>query len=313
MEPGDGPSDERILAAIRGFEAQFDRWYLKVMREAVQAYRTLIIGRINPIVRRTQLDGLPPAETAERLVRDYDSRNYVTAGGWAVEQLAQRLGVGVHKSTTQGFDLERTVEGKDLKYLWVVKSGTVTRNSDILRAVRENAKRARTLARQANKDARLDVAIGIAAGRTSSTSGTDYDQPSSGEFWADMLQLPEDQAIDVVLEVAMEAGRRIRKDGERHVAALQLLVTDYIESRADPSQVDWEFLARRTMKKSTDWKNEDKERHTRAVLALLESDYAPYITDRMKKGVTSATKTTGAVNSVERRGRSKKADPGSSA
>ena len=41
------------------------------MREAVPKYRDLIIKRINPFIRRVQLDPFNTSETARRLIEDY--------------------------------------------------------------------------------------------------------------------------------------------------------------------------------------------------------------------------------------------------
>ena len=65
---GAGPRDEWIAAAVQGFVEVFDYWYIRVMREAVPKYRTVVIQRINPIIRRIQYEGLDCAPFALRIV-----------------------------------------------------------------------------------------------------------------------------------------------------------------------------------------------------------------------------------------------------
>ena len=58
VEAGAGPDDGHIVSAVSGFVEQLEFWYVRVMREAVPAYRNLIIKRINPFIRRIECDGL---------------------------------------------------------------------------------------------------------------------------------------------------------------------------------------------------------------------------------------------------------------
>jgi hypothetical protein len=102
-----GPDDDCLFQAVVAFVEAFDFWYIRVMREAVPAYRTRIIKRINPFVRRIECDGLNVLETARSLVDDYNSRNFVTAGGWAIEALASSARAEVHKSGIAGIDIDR--------------------------------------------------------------------------------------------------------------------------------------------------------------------------------------------------------------
>ena len=58
---GTGPRDEWVVAAARGFVEVFDYWYIRVMKGAVPKYRTVLIQRINPIIRRMQYETLDSA------------------------------------------------------------------------------------------------------------------------------------------------------------------------------------------------------------------------------------------------------------
>src|SRR4051794_32674789 len=65
---GQGPEDEHIATAVRAFADKFNYWYGRVMRKAVPKYRTNIIGRINPLVRRMEHQGGDCLSFAKRVV-----------------------------------------------------------------------------------------------------------------------------------------------------------------------------------------------------------------------------------------------------
>lgn len=244
------------------------------MRDAVANYRRLIIARINPFVRRIQCDGLDAAETAERIVEDYNSRNFVTAGGWAIEALATGARPEVRKSGIAGIDLDRFDDSAGEYHLYVLKSGLVTRNSDIISALKRNARAAEKQLRQSKNTKSVRANYAIAAGKTTSTFEDGVWRPSSEEFWAEMFGLDDgEEAVDLALAIAVEAGRLVRRDASEHVNALRLLVADYIADCANDSVVDWDFLARRTMRSKSTWSDEDKERHERAVKRLAKTGY----------------------------------------
>ena len=136
----EGPDDAHVLAAVRGFVRQFDRWYVKVMREAVAKYRTVVL-----------------------------------------------------------------------------KSGLVTRNSDIMSGLKRNARKAEQLLRQDGKNRRVVAHYAIAAGKTESSFEDGINRPSSAEVWAHMTGLPEQAAVDLCLAIAAatffawDAGMFLRK------------------------------------------------------------------------------------------------------
>jgi hypothetical protein len=270
--PNEGPSDEQILSAVSGFAGRLNYWYSRVMKEHVGRYRGAIIGRINPYIRRIECDGLTSRQTAERLVRDYTSRNFVTAGGWALEAMALGIGQDVHKSTTEGFDLQRYDRETNTHHLYVMKSGTVTRNSDILKAVRGSQRKAGKLVKQEGA-AKLEVTYAVAAGKTTSTYDNNYSRPSSAQFWSEITGLAPNKAVELTLEIAAAAGERAQKGASVHIEALTVLVTDYIESRTDANVVDWDFVAARTMQEKSTWTDEDRLRHKRALKKLESTGY----------------------------------------
>jgi len=270
---GQGPDDEGVYEAVTAFVEAFDFWYIRVMREAVPEYRKLIVMRINPFVRRIECDGLNGEQTANRLVADYNSRNFVTAGGWAIEALAAAGRPEVHKSGIAGIDIDRFDPTSGEYHLYVLKSGLVTRNSDIIAALKRNARQAERQLRQSRSTKSVRANYAIAAGRTSSSFEDAVWRPSSGEFWGEMLALPAEEAVELALAIAAEAGRLVRSDAVEHIAALELLVADYIGQRADPSVVDWEFIAQRNMQKAEVWRGEDKARHAQAMRRLKASGY----------------------------------------
>lgn len=261
------------MQAVEAFVEAFDFWYIRVMREAVPAYRKLIVMRINPFVRRIECDGMNVLETARRLVEDYNSRNFVTAGGWAIEALAGSGRPEVHKSGIAGIDIDRFDPATSEYHLYVLKSGIVTRNSDIVSALKRNARAAEKQLRQSRQTKGVRANYAIAAGKTSSTFEDGVWRPSSGEFWGEMFDLPEEDAVELALAIAAAAGGLVRRDADEHIEALKLAVGDYIATRLDDSVVDWEFIAKRNMQKTTTWRAEDKARHERAIAKLGASGY----------------------------------------
>lgn len=270
-----GPDDAHIFAGVKGFVSAFDYWYIRVMREAVPQYRKLIIMRINPLIRRFEFEGLTAIETAQRLVEDYSRRNFVTAGGWALEELAVGASEDSQKSPAEGIDVQRyDVETGDY-HLYVLKSGLVTRNSDIVKALKRNARQAEKLLRQGKGTGAIHANWAVLAGKTSSTFEDGVFRPSSAEFWSAMLGLPEEDAIELTLAMAAEAGRLVRRDASKHIEALVLLVADYIDDREAPGQVDWDFIATRTMRDKSTWNAEDQARHKKAMALLKAHGYEP--------------------------------------
>jgi Type II restriction endonuclease EcoO109I len=272
---GSGPDNVHILAAVRGFVDRFDFWYVRVMRGAVAKYRELVIKRINPFIRRIDCDGLTAAQTASKLVEDYNARNFVTAGGWALEALAVRVTQHGQKSATTGIDLQRVDPATGDYHLYVLKSGLVTRNSDILAALKRNARQAEKLLRQDGQHTNVHAHYAIVAGKTESSFDDGINRPSSAEFWSHMTELPERQALDLVLSIAAVAGQLVRRDVSEHLEAMKIVVADYIADHVNPEAVDWVFLALRNMEAPSVWAAEDKDRHRRAIGVLAATGYVP--------------------------------------
>ena len=268
-----GPDDDHLLAGVVGFAEAFNYWYIRVIREAVPQYRNLVIKRINPFIRRIELEGLAAEQAAERLVGDYNARIFVTAGGWALEELAVSASMRAQKSGAEGIDAQRFDAKTGDYHLYVIKSGLVTRNSDIVNALKRNARQAEKLLRQGRSTGTIHMNYVVAAGKTTTSFEDGVRRPSSGEFWSEMLDLPEDDAIELALAMAGEAGRLVRSDASEHLAALRLVVADYIASREDDAQVDWVFLAERNMRGGGAWRSRDKDRHGRAMERLAASGY----------------------------------------
>lgn len=268
-----GPDDNHITAGIRGFVSAFEYWYTRVMREAVPDYRNLIIKRINPFIRKIQLDSLDAAATARRLIEDYETRNFVTAGGWALEALASDGSQDAQKSPAQGIDLQRFDPETSDYHLYVLKSGLVTRNSDIVAALKRNSRQAEKLLRQGRSTGSVHANWAVLAGKTSSSFEDGVRRPSSAEFWGEVLRLDQAQAVELTLSMTAIAGELILSDVDVHLEALRLLVADYIADRNDDDVVDWEFIARRNMQTPDNWRQEDKERHKRALNRLKSTGY----------------------------------------
>ena len=270
---GSGPSDQYIAAAVNGFEEVFNYWYIRVMREVVGKYRSVLIPRINPFIRRIQYEGLDCPTFAAKIVEEYNNRNFVTAGGWALERLARSVNPQFQKSAAQGIDLQRSDAATSEYHLYVLKSGLVTRNSDIVAALKRNSRSAEKLLRQSDPAAKVTSHWVIAAGKTTSTFEDGVNRPSSAAFWAELMNLPEDQAVDLALAIASEAGRLIRSDASEHSEALQTVVAAYLTDPNDPARVDWTFLKKRNFQPKPLWAAEDRLRHARALEALKATGY----------------------------------------
>lgn len=268
-----GPDDGHIGRAVEGFVRQFEFWYVRVMEGSVPKYRRQIIERINPFVRRMEFDGMGSDATADRLVRDYDSRNFVTAGGWALEEMALLICSECQKSTATGIDIQRLDRATGDQHFYVVKSGTVTRNSDIVAALKRNSREAEMRLRQSRSTAKVVANYAVTAGKTSDTFADGIRRPSSAEFWAEMTSLPENEATRLVLAISSEAAKIVRRDASAHSEALKLLVANYIGTVPNPDRVDWEYLSRRTLGERSSWVAEDAARHVRALAALRSAGY----------------------------------------
>lgn len=282
---GTGPDDKHIVTAVGNFVHAFEFWYVKVMREAVPKYRDLIIKRINPFVRRIECDGLSPEATAARLVDDYNARNFVTAGGWALEGLAIGISPTGQKSSAEGIDIQRIDPTTGAHHLYVLKSGLVTRNSDILNALKKNAKMAEKLLRQGGSLVSVIANYAILAGKTSSNFEDGVRRPSSAEFWSEMTGLPSPLCIELVLAVAAEGGRLVKRDASDHLSALKQLCAEYIAMPDRRDVVDWEFIAIRNMQSDEVWKADDRTRHKRALAQLETTGYVLQARERRTPGV----------------------------
>jgi hypothetical protein len=291
-EADGGPSDEQIAQGVRGFADAFRYWYNRVLDEVLPKYESKIIDRVNPMIRGMQLEGLPADEVARRLVGDYAHRNYVTAGGWALEKLAIDGSPRLRKSTATGIDAEwYESESPPVVNLYVIKSGTVTRNSDILAQLKSHGQEAQKRMMQTDKKAVVRTQYIVTAGNRSSTFHAGVYRPSSAEFWAQTFDLEDDEetAIDLALAMAQEAGSLLPDPTDDDaVRALEAAVAAFIAAEADPTVVDWEFLAQRNMIGGAAQKAESKKRHKRAVQAVKDAGYAWPATGRAKKKAAAA-------------------------
>lgn len=268
-----GPADEYLYAGVRGFVEAFNYWYSRVVQKSVPDYRGKIVSRVNVFVRRIELEGHSAAQASERLVSDWSNRNFVTAGGWAIEALATDSSPTAQKSAAEGIDLQREDPVNGAHHLYVLKSGPVTRNSDIVKALKTNAAKAERLLQQAGKGTSKQVVknYAIASGKTTSTFEDGVRRPSSGELWSDLLGLQENDAVDLALAMAAVAGPLVRQDAGVHLTALQLLVASYISD--EHGELDWDFLADRTLRDKAVWAAEDRRRHKRALSELRTIGY----------------------------------------
>ncbi len=287
-----GPTDDEIVQGVRGFAREFRFWYNRVLDEALRKYQVIIISRINPMIRGMQLEGLSCSDAAARLIADYAHRNYVTAGGWALEQLAIAASPRLKKSLAAGVDAEWHEPGPPpIVNLYMIKSSTVTRNSDILKALKSHGQDAHKRLIQTDKRAVVRVYYIVTSGAKSSTYHDGVYRPSSAEFWAQAFALDHDEklAIDLALAMAQEAGVLLRQFANEDVLrALETAVGAYIATNDDPDVVDWEFLAERNMIGSDESKAEGKARHANAQKAVKDAGYKWPTNKSSKAGDESA-------------------------
>lgn len=269
----EGPSDEAITAAIDGFTEQLEFWFTRVIAGAVGKYRPIIIRRINGFIRPIEFEGLSADEVTKRLVSDYVNRNFVTAGGGAIEKMAIAIGATGAKAAAKGIDLHR-IDANGNHHLYVIKSGKVTRNSDILGKLKQHSREAEKLLKQGGAKIGVFANYVVASGAINSTFEDGIYRPSSGAFWAEITGLPEAKALALVLEIARAAGIRVTRNTDAHIDALNTLVKSYIEDPVAPGKVDWPFLFKVTMTEKKGWQEEDAARHERALAALVATGYA---------------------------------------
>ncbi|HYE47408.1 MAG TPA: PmeII family type II restriction endonuclease, partial [Caulobacter sp.] len=274
VPPEEGPTDKDIGNALDGFAGRFDYWFDRVIANAVKDYRKVIVARINPFVRGIEYQGFPSTRVAHELVRDYANRNFVTAGGWAIESMAIALGSKNAKAAAKGIDLHKIDPVTGAQHLYVIKSGTVTRNSDILSALKQHAEAARKLLVQGSKVS-VFASYAVAAGATNSSYHDNIYRPSSAAFWAEVTELGEDKAMRLAYEISRAAANMIRREAQPHIEAMEALVADYIANPEIPDEVDWEFIFDRNMKDKKAWQAEDALRHKHAWANLLMSGYIP--------------------------------------
>ncbi|MFL6197525.1 MAG: PmeII family type II restriction endonuclease [Thermoanaerobaculia bacterium] len=270
---GRGPSDPHVIAGVRGFVQAFDYWYIRVIREAVPAYRSVIVMRINPFIRTIELEGCSADAAASKLVDDYNNRVFVTAGGWALEEMAVAVSPFAQKGSAVGIDLQWHDPETGAYHLYVLKSGLVTRNSDILKSLKDNARKAEKLLRQGRSTGRVEASYAIAAGKTSSSFEDGIRRPSSAEFWGEVMGLEPREAVELAFAIAAEAGRLVRRDASRHIQAIKLLVREYTCSSEDRSAMDWDFIRVRNMQEKELWAAEDRRRHNWALQVLASTGY----------------------------------------
>lgn len=271
----EGPDDEVIDGAVAAFVGQFEYWFTRVLVQAVPKYRMLIVRRVNPLIRPIEFEGLDSEHAARRLVSDYVNRNFVTAGGWAIEKMAIALAaaVGGQKASSRGIDLERA-DADGSRHLYVIKSGTVTRNSDILSKLKQHARDAERLIRQGGaKKVGVFANYVVATGATSSSFEDGIHRPSSGEFWGEITGLDVERSLALVREIARTAGAQVSRNTDSHIGALVALVRAYISQRDEPNAVDWPFLFKVTMTEKREWAEEDQARHVDALRVLAETGY----------------------------------------
>ncbi len=262
LDEAEGPSPERIQAALDTYVAQFDSWYAGQLKRILDDYVS-IVRRINPYVRRAQYGDCTAHELAEAVVNDWDSRNFVTAGGQALEALAIAAGKDCQKAIAEGVDLQRT-EPADASalHLYTVKSGAITRNTDIVNKMKQNLRKAEKLARQnpGIKNVRLNYATCIGTFRSTLADGVH--RPSSPQFWSEVMELPEEKAIRLLWLITAESAKTITWVKVNRQAVIAQVAAYIAKEGSD--RVDWEFVVKAT---NFPWKSYAEEHKKRDAAA----------------------------------------------
>lgn len=262
---GEGPPPENVKAALDVYVRQFDWWYGKQWHTILSNYVTRIVRRVNPFVRRAQHGDCSSRALAEAVVGDWDSRNFVTAGGQALEALAIAIGKNCQKAIAEGIDVQRIEPADPSKlHLYTVKSGAVTRNTDIVSKMKINLRKAERLARQSPGIGTVRLNYATCVGTLATTLADGVYRPSSAQFWSEVMELPEDKAVRLLWAVTESAAQWILWP-ERNRRALIEAVAAYVGAAEAPERVDWEFLVRVVTQPPAAYKAEHVRRHGLAV------------------------------------------------
>ena len=269
----EGPSAANVRAALDVYVRQFDWWYGKQWQTILGNYVTRIVRRVNPFVRRAQHGDCSSRDLAEAVVGDWDSRNFVTAGGQALEALAIAIGKNCQKAIAEGVDIQRVEPGDPSKlHLYTVKSGAVTRNTDIVSKMKINLRKAEKLARQNPGMGTVRLSYATCVGTLATTLADGVYRPSSAQFWSEVMELPEDKAVRLLWAVTEDAAQWIQWP-ERNRRALIDQVTVYVGVVGAPERVDWEFLVRVVTQPPSAYRAEHVTRHGLAMVrkkAIME-------------------------------------------
>jgi hypothetical protein len=241
---GEGPSPERIQRAVQAYVEEFDRWYVDQWDRILKLYVKRVVRRANPYVRRAQHGDCTPAVLAAELVSDWDSRNFVTAGGWAMEAMAIELGQHCRKAAAEGVDIELCDPAEPSSVsLYVIKSGSVTRNTDIVGKMKDNLRAAEARLRQNKKVKHVTLNYATCVGTLATTFADGVRRPSSAAFWAEITGTEEERAMALVWAVASKAAESIVRPTRLRDALIAQVAT-YVAREDAPGRVDWEFLVR---------------------------------------------------------------------
>lgn len=266
LAEGEGPSAEQIQAAIDIYVGQFRTWYEKQLKQIAEKYDERIVRRINPYVRRAYRRDCTAEQLAESIVADWDSRNFVTAGGQALEALAIAIGKDCQKAIAEGIDIQRVApEDPATIHLYTVKSGSITRNTDIVGKMKQNLRRAERLAKQNPAVGNVRLNYATCVGKFTSTLADGVHRPSSARFWSEVMDIPEDQAIKLLWLVTDEGAKSVSRSEARRRALIAQVAT-YIAKEEDPRVVDWDFLVKVA---TTPWRSYEEEHRRRDAAARV--------------------------------------------
>ena len=268
---GQGPTPELVQAGIAAYVHQFEFWYTKQWDTIISNYFARLIKRANPFVRRAQHGDATPMDLATALVADWDSRNFVTAGGQALEALAISIGKNCQKAIAEGVDIQRVIPTDSTKmFLYTVKSGAITRNTDIVSKMKTNLRKAERLAKQNPNITQVELNYATCVGTPSTTVADGIRRPSSACFWSEIMELSEDSAIKLLWAVTETASGMIALPDENRKVLIKRVAT-YLESSDFPSRTDWAYLIKAVTLPSTQIKAEHMRRDKLAKIYQVSS------------------------------------------
>lgn len=157
------------------------------------------------------------------------------------------------KSSSEGIDLEFERDG--VQYIVAIKSGPNWGNSDQIKKMIQNFKRAQRLLREGRPNANILAVNGCCSGKDSKPDKGDYLKICGQEFW-ELISGNDRLYIDIVEPVGHKAKERNEEFMKEYANIVNIFTRQILnEFCFEDGTIDWEKLVR--------FNSEKKERRTR--------------------------------------------------